>query len=86
MGQEGAAGARRVLGGEFYPTEVYTLDTYVDAPQRGLWSLIGEAVQSAFAVVADFFNTVVQQIQAGAGWLVGIVARPATAWRTAAFA
>ena len=63
-----------VRGGAFYPLETYTLDAYVDAPERDLGWLIDQAVQAAFDWVKDFFNTVQQTVQDGAEWIVNAVA------------
>jgi len=63
------------LNGDFYPTEVYTLDQYVDAPERSLSWLIAEAVQEGFALISDFFSTVTQWIEEGTSWLLRITAR-----------
>ena len=61
--------------GDFYPVEVYTLDSYVDAPERDLWYLIGQAVQAAFDTISDFFNTVKEKIEAGKDWVIDVIAR-----------
>ncbi len=64
-----------VHDGDYYPTEVYTLDSYVDAPERSLTYLIGQTLESAFAPIANFFNTVTATIQDGLSWLVNVAAQ-----------
>ena len=45
---------------------------YVDAPERTLTYLIGQALQAAFAPIANFFNTVTTTVQDGIAWIVNV--------------